>query len=300
MSLFSICDGGLGALGITSSSDATEYSALAEYEEKMDDKSSDEDDISHNKSDERNMAIIAETSKDHNTIKHCSFPCFHPELDLEKCSRQDCQASVGKKNNYLHHVCQIKYQEENKLECDGCLKLCHSCLISTPENQRKLKQSGPSECKKTFIESNNDWRCLLAMCVGCRVDDENFPSIESEPYKSAKNKNKIIPSGPFYKEEVVRRSKLVDPKRIARPNNWKIDKCLLYLKQNHVFEKEDVEFLVRKEKEIRLLLTDAEKEKEEETTAAAANNTTSIWRGELPYLCLYTCCCHDSIKPLYM
>ena len=61
MSLFYICDGGLGALGITGISDATEYSALAEYEEKLDDESSDEDDISHNKSDERNMAIIAET-----------------------------------------------------------------------------------------------------------------------------------------------------------------------------------------------------------------------------------------------
>ena len=73
--------------------------------------------------------------------------------------------------------------------------------------------------------------------------------------------------------------------------------CRLFEK-NHTFLVDDVTFLVRKEKEMHKLLKNAKEEKEDyiQNTQKGAD----IWKGDLPYLCLYTCVVHDSVRPSYL
>ena len=115
--------------------------------------------------------------------------------------------------------------------------------------------------------------------------------------KKNKFKAKILPTAATMRDEVVRRSKITDRNKVARPAGWTKKKCVEYLKTHHTFLPEDISFLIKKERELHMLIENAEKEKrEQEHEKKVAEN----WVGELPYLRLYACVVHDSVKPSYL
>ena len=178
----------------------------------------------------------------------------------------------------------------------------HSRIPPNEEKSQKINNDDDDNvddsCEKVFEDSNNNWAVLLAMCIGCKKYDLSFPNLDEELFKEYKNRQKILPSAVIMRKEIIRRSMLIDPKKIARPAGWNKGKCVDYLKKNHTFLKADTSFLVRKEKEMHEILQNAKKEKEGyiENTQKGAD----FWKGELPYLCLYTCVVHDSVRPSYL
>ena len=152
-----------------------------------------------------------------------------------------------------------------------------------------------NSCEAYFLNSNKSWSILLTMCIGCKKEDPSFPNLEEEFFKEYKNRHKILPTATTMRQEVIRRSKILGNKKSARPAGWNKGKCLEYLKKTHTFTVADVNFLIEKENEMHLLLRNA-KEEEDEIIPKGKD----IWRGELPFLRLYMCVVHDSVRPAYL
>ena len=152
--------------------------------------------------------------------------------------------------------------------------------------------------RTNFIDENKSWSVLLTMCIGCKQDDINFPDVDSQLYKEHKNRNKVIPTtANTMRKEVIHRSIILNPQKVARPAGWTKKNALNIKKKNHTFSKGDVSFLIRKEAEMHTLLKNSEKEIiEQEKNRKISEN----WIGEMPYLRLYSCVVHDSVRPSYL
>ena len=85
-----------------STSDSEHYSILDDFEKELEDN------------------ISVSFAKNKKCLPNCCFsPCIMPpQLDVIKCGNPDCLSSFDEK--FLHHACQISYEDEHGLEGDGC------------------------------------------------------------------------------------------------------------------------------------------------------------------------------------
>ena len=90
----------------------------------------------------------------------CTFnPCIFLQLPLIKCGNPECSSDLSEK--FLHHACQISYQDTHDLECKGCKKWCCNCVLAYPSNREKSQKITNNNdiddsCENNFQDSNNN------------------------------------------------------------------------------------------------------------------------------------------------
>ena len=84
-----------------------EYSTLNEFESEL----------------EKNSETSSNTSNAH--LPNCCFsPCIIPQLQVIECGNPKCTSAFDAK--FLHHACQINYEDMHGLEGYECKKLCYN------------------------------------------------------------------------------------------------------------------------------------------------------------------------------
>ena len=205
----------------------------------------------------------------------CSYwTCVAPPvLKLDVCQAKGC-------NNFLHHMCMTTLCFESKFEPDSMKKICYQCLLAEMENAEytedcyvvedseemeslQLAQcSDLSHCEEFFEQESSSFRSILAVCVGVKPDDPLFPRLSEEPYSYLRKKrnNQYLPRLADLQGEIIRRSKLIvnaNDCRITRPKIRSKKECLAWLNLNtSSISQKDVEYLLRKEEEIRKKIVD--------------------------------------------
>jgi hypothetical protein len=162
------------------------------------------------------------------------------------------------------------------------------------------EEEGQSPCQQKYVNSGNDKKILLLMCIGLTSDD-NQPlfSFDDQPW-SLQPKKLIKPNNNDFVQEIICRANVNKMVQIPRPNHWPRSQILEWLTTNPISDTCDVQFLVNELNRVHdVLLEAAEHDKE----SASANNGSSAgkqWRGNVPYLRLIMCLTQDTIRSLYL
>jgi hypothetical protein len=131
---------------------------------------------------------------------------------------------------------------------------------------------------------------LFVMCIGLK-DSSGSPLIDlaTTPWSKLK-KQEIKPSHKDHTDEILRRS---TPTKTSRCSNWRLSKCIDWLKDNPISFEDDIRFLVSECNRFRGTIEDAATEERQGPGGGS-------WRGSVPYLRLILCLIEDDIKAKYL
>jgi len=153
--------------------------------------------------------------------------------------------------------------------------------------------------QKAFIESGNNPRILMRMCMGLKDKEgvrelANFDG-EDPVYGSLPDKASCNPTVPMLKVEARRRAAMykmaIKASTVSRPA------LVEFLKDNPIANCLDEDWLRNEEAKIYDI---ASRALEEQNELAAARLKNSNWNVPQPWLRLYLCVCHDRARQALM
>ena len=146
-----------------------------------------------------------------------------------------------------------------------------------------------SNAEANYVSHGNDKRKLIVMTIGLETEID----ADSSPWNSIPRRE-IKPRKKDFQDEVKRRGTTSLPP--PRPNNWDVNQCITWLKENPLSGDDDLLFLRQESERVCQALRRAE-------TETAMNNEltrTGQWRGPTPIIRLAHCVVHDEVKPHYI
>ena len=146
-----------------------------------------------------------------------------------------------------------------------------------------------SAAELCYISNNNHKKTLIVLSIG----SEHEINTEEDPWKSLQRRD-IKPKKKDLQAEVKRRSSnfAVPP----RPNNWDVNACLEWLKNNPITDENDLLFIKNESARIRVLVEKANQEAVLNETLTRAGQ----WRGPAPVLRIAHCLIEDDIKGAFL
>ena len=146
-----------------------------------------------------------------------------------------------------------------------------------------------SNAEANYISHANGKQKLIVMVIGLETEiDADSPPWNSIPRREIKPRKKD------FQDEVKRCGTMSLP--LPRPNNWDVNQCVTWLKENPVSGDDELLFLRQESKCVCQALRRVE-------TEAALNNElthTGQWHGPIPIIRLAHCVVHDEVKPHYI
>ena len=153
-----------------------------------------------------------------------------------------------------------------------------------------------SVCKEIWEKSSKSPTLLLTMCIGAS-DDPNYPNFDEEPYSSMKQKRKTLPTTGSMQDEINRRWMASMTGKKPHPQHWSKKQCTVWLSANNsALTTADRTFLIESELRFRETISAAV---EEVTAVKKIRDENDVWRGQNPWLRLYTVLIHDKVLPLF-
>ena len=146
-----------------------------------------------------------------------------------------------------------------------------------------------SNAEANYVSHANDKRKLIVMTIGLETEiDADSPPWNSIPRREIKPRKKD------FQDEAKRRGTTSLPP--PRPNNWDVNQCVTWLKENPVSCDDELRFLQQESECVCQALRRAE-------TEAAMNNElthTGQWLGPTLIIRLAHCVMHNKVKPHYI
>jgi hypothetical protein len=169
--------------------------------------------------------------------------------------------------------------------------------IETSNEEEFDESTDVPMCQKILEKNRNSLKLLLSMAVGCAVHDDSIANMDLEPYKSAREKKDLYPTGEQLKDEIIRRAKLFQLKRIPRPKGWNGARAREWLTSNPIRNDVDLRYLQKTERELRAKLHLAFNEREDHIQE---KQNEESWYGQKPFLRLYHVLMEDDIREAYI
>ena len=208
-----------------------------------------------------------------------------------------CQMCINRHEGHEGSTTNVDVPQDTSLDTS----FDTSIDIGSSEPAEELYASLSAE--HIFEEKNKSMKSLIVLCCGLKNSDgTNLIDINDDPWKSLPVAT-TKPNAADYKAEVTRRYHVLNLSGVGmkdpRPNQWRLDRLLEWLKLHPLRDASDVEFLQETVKNRKVVA--------ERVVAQRANDkevhdkAEKAWYGPLPILRLLCCLTdNDAIRRAYL